>query len=450
MPSLTASPLAARRAFLKIDIDDLEAAKSVWPLIEQKLPEILEGFYAHVRTVPHLKELVEGREQELITAQAAHWKTLFTSGLSETYVEQARRIGLAHVRINLDPTWYVGAYSYVINRLMEVVAGKNRFSGRKMAQVMNVITKFIMLDMDMAISTYHDKMLEEAQEREQKIRDAVGEFDAALQATVSRLSGASGELDGAASNLERVTNEVQSRVEHMDDRCGEASQSVNVSADATEQMKAAISEISEQAQQSRMVAETAVQDAERTNASVTELANAAETVGSVIELISEIAAQTNLLALNATIEAARAGELGRGFAVVASEVKELASQTTKATEDITAQIANIQRATKQSATDIGSITETINKVAAISSAIASAVEEQTAATGEISYNVKTAADSAGALSEGINSVKGTMSEAGQSVGLISGMAQNVKDEARQMVAQAQDFFGKVTASGRGH
>src|SRR5581483_3187990 len=145
--------------------------------------------------------------------------------------------------------------------------------------------------------------------------------------------------------------------------------------------------------------------AEETNGKVQGLADAAQKIGDVVRIISEIASQTNLLALNATIEAARAGEAGKGFAVVASEVKTLATQTAKATDEITGQVQSIQSATSSSAAAIKGIGQTINRVSEISTTIASAVEEQGAATREISRSVQQAAQGTQEVSTNITSVR---------------------------------------------
>jgi methyl-accepting chemotaxis protein len=146
-----------------------------------------------------------------------------------------------------------------------------------------------------------------------------------------------------------------------------------------------------------------VAQSKRTNEIVTGLSASASRIGDVVNLINTIAAQTNLLALNATIEAARAGEAGRGFAVVASEVKSLATQTSKATEDISGQIAAVQSATNEAVSAIGDISTTINTINEISETIASAVEEQNAVTREIASNMQTA-------STGVQSISQNMSQ----------------------------------------
>src|SRR3954463_16597876 len=184
----------------------------------------------------------------------------------------------------------------------------------------------------------------------------------------------------------------------------ETTSSVQTVSAAAEELSASINEIARQIKDSNDVAARAVHEAEATNGQVAALATAAQKIGDVVRLIEEIASQTNLLALNATIEAARAGEAGKGFAVVASEVKTLATQTSRATEEITSQIAAVQAATDNSVKAIDRIGKTIQSISSISGSIAAAVEEQTAATREIARNVEHAAQGTRNVTENIHAV----------------------------------------------
>ena len=165
-----------------------------------------------------------------------------------------------------------------------------------------------------------------------------------------------------------------------------------------------------------------------------------------LKLISEIAEQTNLLALNATIEAARAGEAGRGFAVVASEVKALASQTSKATDEISAQVGSIQSATRTSVEAIDGITRTISKVNEIASAIASAVEEQGAATREIAHNVSQAAKGTGEVSANIVGVRDAARETGIAADQVVSSAAELSQNGETLKAQVDAFLREVRAA----
>ena len=190
----------------------------------------------------------------------------------------------------------------------------------------------------------------------------------------------------------------------------------------------------------------AVERAVDTNAGMGRLSSAAQKVGDVVSLISRIAAQTNLLALNATIEAARAGEAGRGFAVVAQEVKTLATQTAKATQDITGQITEMQQATDLSVEAIDKIQKKISEVEHISTIIAAAVHEQGAATQEIARNVRSAAAGTQSMSSHIENVVRSVGETSSNASSVAQLAHELDDIARGMTAMVESFTTAIKAA----
>ena len=205
----------------------------------------------------------------------------------------------------------------------------------------------------------------------------------------------------------------------------EASANVQTVAAAAEELVASIGEISRQVDQASAIAQKAVHEATSSGTIINGLSDDAQSIGDVIQLIDSIAAQTNLLALNATIEAARAGEAGKGFAVVASEVKNLASQTTKATEDISARILSVQESTEGAVTAIDAIKEIINQISDISAGIAAAIEEQSAVTRDISGNMQTASHGVSVITENVQAISAATQQ-------IDAAARKVRDASRSI------------------
>ncbi|MEK9283154.1 MULTISPECIES: methyl-accepting chemotaxis protein [unclassified Bradyrhizobium] len=300
-----------------------------------------------------------------------------------------------------------------------------------------------------------DKLRIEAQEREHNsvaaarqraIELHVGEFEGMVRNTLDRLNQASGEMRKTSSELSAVSRQTNERVQMAGKASGDASMSVDSVASAAEELSASINDISQQAAHAAGIAGRAVSQARETDGTVQGLAKSAGRIGEVVGLINTIAAQTNLLALNATIEAARAGEAGRGFAVVASEVKSLASQTAKATEEISEQIADIQRVAGDAINAIQAIGGIIGEVNEVATAIAAAVQEQGAATQEITRSTQYAAQGTKNVSDNITGVKADADTAAGAAENVRQASEMLETQSHQLDQQVSDFLGKIRAA----
>lgn len=244
--------------------------------------------------------------------------------------------------------------------------------------------------------------------------------------------------DTFENNVASVVEQVLSAAGDMQENAttlSAAAEETNVQAagvsTASSELSNAITEISSQVSTSTKVANDAVEAAERSDSMINGMSQAAVKIGEVVNIIQDIADQTNLLALNATIEAARAGESGKGFAVVASEVKELASQTSKATQDIALQIDEIQNSTESTVNSMADIKKIISEIASISSTIAAAVEEQSAATQQVAQN--------------IDGVSEASSQSGEVANSVESAASNLSENAEDLKQRVNDFMLEVRA-----
>ena len=392
-------------------------ASAVWNQIEGSLEDILSGFYTRLNNSPSMREKLGSdptTPQRLGKMQTAHWRKVFTNDVDRALEQAATKVGSAHVRIGLTPDWFIAGYGRILMDAIPVILKAHRFTPQRASQALRVLVARIFMDMAMAAESYSsqntDKDAHEWREDNdyhnlKTISDAM--FD------VNKVTLTLAVLSDSAKNATNSSESVAAAVEELVASISQLTETSQNAADEANSTNAALRDGVESVVQARSAISTVSDAADRSGDSLSVLQSAAAEISSFMDVIQTIADQTNLLALNATIEAARAGDAGRGFAVVASEVKQLATQTASATEDVAARIRTLQDGIKQisehfdatrSAIETGEDTlskassnieqagHRMNSLSGRMSEVAQILDQQNLSASEISSHVSSIAD----------------------------------------------------------
>jgi methyl-accepting chemotaxis protein len=444
--SETIPGIETRFGLFGLDPTARDEIKKIWPIIAPHLGRALDLMLQAVEPLPGVSDVIERHRDAIKELETSHLTTLASGDLGSAYIASCRRTVAQESAMGIDARFRATVGNYLLRVTIDVLARRYWLSPVKSAKYTKLISQVIAFDVANAMALHRETVEVRRRNRREKIDAAIGDFGAAIDDALAAIENVSSSLINTCNSMRELASDTLSRMTTAAAAANETAQRVKATDDATEQLTASISHIRNEATRSLEITEAAVGDMQRTQQVIRSLNDKADHIGAIVSIISTIASQTNLLALNATIEAARAGESGKGFAIVASEVKALASQTSKATEQISEQITAIQVSTRKSVDEVSSIAKVIGQLIDAAATIASAVEEQTVTTGHIATSIQTATKYTASTSSEILSVEHAAGRNASAFDEIAKLTAQVSSRATELKSSVLAFVNRVRAA----
>lgn len=440
-------PYGSRLDLYDLDERAIGELAALWPITQPALVEGMAHFVLRERSNLAMMDIFLEHGETIVRLETDHLTLLLSGRIDAGYIASCERLVREEQRLGLSARTRVFGGNVVMRSVLDALARRNRWSGRRVAETAAIVAKAIAFDVAVTITLHQDADAEAKERRRHGVETAIGTFEPSITGVVHAVQQASEALRLGSVASRQVADETAHRMASAGQSCRHMTMQADELAAASEQLAQSVAEIARQSRESRQNASAAAADAETAMTTLNELAGAAHRIGSVVDLISAIASQTNLLALNATIEAARAGDAGRGFAVVAAEVKSLAGQTGQATADISRQIAAIQDATERSVRQIQEVGVAVGEIAANALAIAASVEQQVCATQAISDSVRDSALMTNRASGDVGAVGAAVDRSLASAHDVVSWSERLSSGATELEQSVSQFFVQVRAAG---
>lgn len=424
-----------RLAFLNIDESVRARLRAIAAEVDAALPRITDALYLHMQRFPPLAQMLddEAKIGRLKRTQQAHWTALFQARFDQDYFDRTCGVGQMHNVIGLEPRWYLGAYCFMLERLIAAILPRR--TARSHGETVAAVLRAVFLDIELALSTYlHDSAAVRIRKEMLALSDLL---EMEIETCVGSIAIEADRMTGGAERLLEVAQHLHDTALAVDASATTAIGNVQSVAGATEELDASSREIADRVAKTTQLTETAVLQAQVADETVRGLHEATARINEVVALVEAVAAQTKLLALNATIEAARAGEAGRGFGVVAAEVKALARQTEDAIRTIRLQSETIRGTTQRTIEMVQQVTCGIRDIDLVAADVARATEQQHQATSEISRSACSAASQAETVGSNAQTVLQKAATTGET-------AHHVKQTAGIVSANIKDLQQRIT------
>jgi len=433
----------------QIDAETLALRREAWEILGPELDAIIERHYELVRHgAPYLADKILNRGdspyKQLILK---YTERLFCNPFDEQWVEDCKDHVEAEAKLGHDMRSRSGVAQSLLTEFIRLVAARRFQSKRHALRLVDTVSRIFALDSATSISIHYSLAFRDAKRRNEALAKAMDNFAGTAKNIRQTVGSAVTSLGEASNKLSGLAEGASVNANAAAKAAGDTAQHAGEMASATGQLTTSISEIHTQASNSAAMARAGVASSERANVAIRSLSDAVNKIGSVVNLIADVAAQTNLLALNATIEAARAGEAGRGFAVVASEVKTLATQTSKATEEIGRQIAVVEQATRLSVNEIAGTGKSIDQIATIVETVATAVDEQTSATGSITTSAGRTAANASTVTAALKTVEDAILKTQEASKSVLDFSRDLQGRTAELDRAIETLFEAARESG---